>query len=218
MDRVLFFVILLDLLINLEVYKFSISYFLNTNIPLGMSDIRLHACPIDPMGETQSSYHQLFPPRDVFHKNGDMEHAMSLKRAFVSHNGVILGRGLHRIPFCVRASIQSHTFAPKRTTFSNIYVLDCTTIATNEPFSLTYNPDAGEYFHQDVLNVAKPAGPVQDMNMRRLKVMFYGALPISVVDLICHIGEFLYDSRRIPQEHTWKRTRSIFYKHRNEKK
>lgn len=149
---------------------------------------------------TRSSHNSVVVEKR-FKRSANDEVACCLRDAFCKNGGVVLGR--HGVPV---------TFKVKKTMYLDM--LNCETTANGQMFSLSLNIDeydgTVEYFYNDVLNVAKPAGRVAKPNGSRLRVLLYSNLRIGgVFDVLDHIYSFL-DTATQHKEHDWRITRNVF--------
>jgi hypothetical protein len=128
-----------------------------------------------------------------------------LRDAFIKNGGVVLGRYGLPVTFTVQKTKNRHDI---------LEVLNCITTCKGDMFTLSLNVDkyegTVEYFSNDVLNVAKPAGKVSDLNGSRLKMLYYSDLTIGgIFGIIDHIHSFLVPIAE-HKEHDWKLTRGVF--------
>jgi hypothetical protein len=128
-----------------------------------------------------------------------------LRDAFIKNGGVVLGRYGLPVAFTVQKTRNRHDIWE---------VLNCATTCTGDMFTLSLNVDicdgTVEYYSDDVLNIAKPAGKVADSNGSRVKMLFYSELSIGGnFDIIDHIHSFLVPVAE-HKEHDWNFTRKVF--------
>ena len=131
-------------------------------------------------------------------ENRYSEYIRNVRRALVKNGGVVLGRGDFPISFVVEKATRRH---------AEWDVLNCRTTGNGQFISLSLNPEDEEYYFNDVLNVAKPAGPVAHPDTFRTKLLYHSNLPIGgILDITQHVLSFLGE----PKEHDWNLTKSIF--------
>jgi hypothetical protein len=128
-----------------------------------------------------------------------------LRDAFVKNGCVVLGRYGLPVAFTVQKTRNRHDIWE---------VLNCKTTCNGDMFTLSLNVDkydgTVEYYSNDVLNVAKPAGKVADCNGSRVKMLYYSNLTIGGnFDIIDYIHSFIAPVAE-HKEHDWKLTRSVF--------
>lgn len=129
------------------------------------------------------------------------EALVCLYNSFRQHGGVVFGRGNVPVPF--RMVKSKHNLI--------LEIMEAESLSSGEPFTLNRNKNTNtgevEYCYGDVLNVARPAGPVQNFNFFRTKLLYHSTLRIAGMrDITDHIYSFLNK----PTRWNWKNTQRVY--------